>query len=164
VQGEQTGSANVGVIQGGEATNVITPNLHLKAEARSHDSAFRQQIVSEIRQAFEKAAAAVQNEAGECGQCKFESHVDYESFALPEDHPSIVTAKAAIAKIGRQAFCEVSNGGVDANWLFRHGIEAVTLGCGQRNIHTADERLEIADYIDACRVATSMITDGATDG
>lgn len=164
VQGEQTGSANVGVIQGGEATNVITPNLHLKAEARSHDSAFRQQIVSEIRQAFEKAAAAVQNEAGECGQCEFESHVDYESFALPEDHPSIVTAKAAIAKIGRQAFCEVSNGGVDANWLFRHGIEAVTLGCGQRNIHTADERLEIADYIDACRVATSMITDGASDG
>ncbi|MGB0599237.1 MAG: M20/M25/M40 family metallo-hydrolase [Rubripirellula sp.] len=164
VQGEQTGSANIGVIQGGEATNVITPNLHLKAEARSHDSAFRQQIVSEIRQAFEKATAAVQNEAGECGQCDFESHVDYESFALHEDHPSIVTAKAAIAKIGRQAFCEVSNGGVDANWLFRHGIEAVTLGCGQRNIHTADERLEIADYIDACRVATSMITDGATDG
>ncbi|MDG2223708.1 MAG: M20/M25/M40 family metallo-hydrolase [Rubripirellula sp.] len=164
IQDEQTGSANIGVIQGGEATNVITPNLHLKAEARSHNSAFRQQIVSEIRQAFEKAAAAVHNEAGQCGQCQFESHVDYESFALPENHPSIVTAKAAIAKIGRQAFCEVSNGGVDANWLFRHGIEAVTLGCGQRNIHTADERLEIADYIDACRVATSMITDGASDG
>ena len=48
--------------------------------------------------------------------------------------------------------------------LFRHGIEAVTLGCGQRNIHTADERLVISDYLDACRIATWLITDGAGDG
>lgn len=164
VQPDGVGTSNVGVIQGGEATNVITPSLHLKAEARSHDSAFRTRIVDEIRRAFEQAAASETNEAGKCGECKFDSHVDYESFALPEDHPSIVTAKAAIGRIGREAFCEVSNGGVDANWLFKHGIEAVTLGCGQRNIHTADERLEIADYLDACRIATWLLTDGATDG
>ncbi|MEM1067264.1 MAG: M20/M25/M40 family metallo-hydrolase [Planctomycetota bacterium] len=164
VQDGKTGTSNVGVIEGGEATNVITPNLHLKAEARSHDSEFRQQIVGEIRQAFEKAASDVHNEAGQCGQCEFESHVDYESFALAEDHPSIVMAMSAIERIGRKPFCEISNGGVDANWLYRHGIESVTLGCGQRNIHTADERLEIADYIDACRIATWLITDGASDG
>ena len=163
VQGDKMGTSNIGVIAGGEATNVTTPNLHLKAEARSHDSEFRQQIVSEIRQAFEEAAATEKNEAGKCGGCEFESHVDYESFALPEDHPSIVTAKSAIKKFGREPFCEISNGGVDPNWLYRHGIEAVTLGCGQRNIHTADERLEIADYLDACRIATWLITDGASD-
>jgi tripeptide aminopeptidase len=163
IQDGKAGTANVGVIQGGEATNVITPSLHLKAEARSHDSAFRARIVDEIRSAFESAAASVKNEAGQCGHCAFETRVDYDSFALAEDHPSILTAKTAIKRIGREPYCEVSNGGVDANWLFRHGIEAVTLGCGQRNIHTADERLEIADYFDACRIATWLITDGAID-
>lgn len=161
VQDDQEGSANVGVFQGGEATNVITPEVNLRAEARSHDSEFRTRIVSEIRQAFEKAAAEVTNEAGEGGSAQFDSNVDYESFRLPEDHPSIDSAMEAVKQIGRDPFTEVSNGGLDANWLFLHGIQAVTLGCGQRKIHTADERLVISDYLDACRIATYLITDGA---
>ena len=39
------GTANVGVIQGGEATNVITPEVRIRAEARSHDPAFRGKII-----------------------------------------------------------------------------------------------------------------------
>ncbi len=153
------GTSNVGVFQGGEATNVITPEVLLRAEARSHDPEMRTRIVSEIRQAFEKAANEVTNHEGKCGSVEFESHVDYEAFALPEDHPSIVAASAAVRAIGREPFPEISNGGLDANWLFRHGIEAVTMGCGQRNIHTADETLVIADYLDACRIATALITE-----
>ncbi len=160
----ETGTSNVGVIQGGQATNVITPELQLRAEARSHSSEFRTRIVSEIRAAFEKAATDVTNENGQCGSVEFNSHVDYESFRLSEDHPSIDAASHAVRLVGREPFTEVSNGGLDANWLFRHGIEAVTLGCGQRNIHTADERLVISDYLDACRIATWLITDGAGNG
>jgi tripeptide aminopeptidase len=151
------GTANVGVIRGGDATNVITPMVILKAEARSHNSEFRKQIVDEIQAAFQKAAASVVNDAGECGRVEFESRIDYESFRLPSDHPSIVSAGEMIRSVGREPFTDVSNGGLDANWLFRHGIEAVTLGCGQKNIHTANERLVIADYLDACRIATGLL-------
>jgi tripeptide aminopeptidase len=159
VQDAGVGTSNVGVISGGEATNVITPEVILRAEARSHDAAMRTAIVAEIRQAFERAASAVTTDDGRCGSVHFESQVDYESFALPTDHPSIQAAFDAIGDIGREPFTEISNGGLDANWLYRHGIEAVTLGCGQRNIHTADERLVIADFLDACRIATRLITD-----
>ncbi len=153
------GTSNIGIIQGGEATNVITPEVILRAEARSHDAEMRTAIVTEIRRAFETAAAAVTTDDGRGGSVRFESQVDYESFALPTDHPSIEAAFDAIGDIGREPYTEVSNGGLDANWLYRHGIEAVTLGCGQRNIHTADERLVIADFLDACRIATRLITE-----
>ncbi len=158
------GTSNVGVITGGEATNVVTPETYLRAESRSHDPEMRSRIVAEIRAAFEKSAAEVTNDEGACGSLEFESHVDYEAFRLPDNHPSILAASEAIRMIGRQPYGEVSNGGVDANWLFRHGIEAVTLGCGQRNIHTADETLMIPDYLDACRIATWLITEGADGG
>jgi tripeptide aminopeptidase len=164
VQDGRTGTANIGVIEGGQATNVITPEVNLRAEARSHAASFRAEIAAQIRAAFERAAAEVTNDAGLAGSIEFASHVDYESFSLADDHPSITTACNAIRLIGREPFSEVSNGGLDANWLFRHGIEAVTLGCGQRDIHTANDRLVIADYLDACRVASWLITDGATDG
>ena len=160
-QRDQAGTSNVGVFQGGEATNVITPEVNLRAEARSHSAEMRTRIVSEIRQAFERAAAEVTNHKGAAGSVEFTSNVDYESFALSEDHPSIAAASEAVRIIGREPFSEISDGGLDANWLFRLGIEAVTLGCGQRNIHTADERLVIADYLDACKIATWLITEGA---
>ena len=156
------GTANIGVINGGEATNVVTPEAELRAEARSHDPAVRTRIVSEIRGAFETATTLLSNDTGESGSIEFDSNVDYESFRLNEDHPSIVKACEALELAGRKPFCEVANGGLDANWLFRHGIEAVTLGCGQRNIHTVNERLNIPDYLTACQVATWLITDGAS--
>ncbi len=155
------GTSNVGVLQAGDATNVITPLADLAAEARSHDPEMRMEIVSAIRSAFERAASEVKNDEGVAGTVEFESHVDYESFCLPSDHPSIEKASEAVRMIGREPFQEISNGGLDANWLFLHGISAVTIGCGQRNIHTADETLDIADYLDACRIATWLITDGS---
>ncbi|QDT09890.1 M20/M25/M40 family metallo-hydrolase [Planctomycetes bacterium K23_9] len=155
------GTSNVGVINGGEATNVVTPEVTLRAEARSHDAAMRTKIVAEIRAAFEQAAASVANDQGYAGTCEFSSNVDYEAFSLADDHPSIAAAMHALRVVGREPYVDIANGGLDANWLFRHGIEAVTLGCGQRNIHTADERLNIADYLDACAAATWLITDGA---
>ncbi len=41
VKGKRRGTSNVGVIRGGEATNVVTERVQLKAEARSHDPKFR---------------------------------------------------------------------------------------------------------------------------
>lgn len=155
------GTSNVGVFNGGEATNVVTPEVNLRAEARSHDPELRTQIVAEIKAAFEKAASEVKNVVGDCGSVEFSSRVDYEAFKLDDSHPSIAAAKEAIKVVGREPFAEVCNGGLDANWLFRHGIEAVTLGCGQRNIHTADEVLDIPHYLDACTLATWLITNGA---
>jgi tripeptide aminopeptidase len=153
------GTANVGVISGGDATNVITPTLTLRAEARSHDAAMRQRIVEEIGKAFRNAAASVKTDKGVSGRVEIQSRVDYESFALAADDPSVLAAESAIKALGRNTYHEVSNGGLDANWLHRHGIPAVTLGCGQKNIHTIDERLVIADYLDACRVAFALIAN-----
>ncbi len=160
---EGVGTSNVGVIQGGDATNVVTPVVRLRAEARSHNAAMRTRIVDEIRGAFQRAAAGVSSQAGTTGTVEVESHVDYEAFALAPEHPSIVAGAAAVRCIGREPFTQLANGGLDANWLYRHGIEAVTLGCGQRSIHTADEYLEIDDYLDACRIATALITHATDD-
>lgn len=158
-----TGTANIGVIHGGAATNVITPSVQLRAEARSHDAEFRTAIVNAIRNAFETAAADVTNDTGQSGRTDLDSTVDYESFRLPDDHRSITAARQQIEALGRTAEIEISNGGLDANWLYRHGIESITLGCGQRNIHTAEERLHIPDYLAAVQIATNLLVGGAED-
>ncbi len=151
-----SGTANVGVIQGGEATNVITPDVHIRAEARSHDPAFRAKIVKAIEWAFTKAARSVKNIEGKCGGVEIEGRLDYESFRLPDDSPSILAAEEAIRSLGGSPLRAISNGGLDANWLSARGIPTVTLGCGQENPHTPAERLDCAEFRRSCEIARKL--------
>lgn len=153
-----TGTSNIGVIQGGEATNVVTDQVRIRAEARSHDRRFRERIVAQIRTAFQQAAAKVRNTAGRCGRVRFEGRLDYESFLLARDEPCVVAAMAALQAEGLEPELSVTNGGLDANWLTSHGIPTVTLGCGQHHIHTTREELDIAEFHAARRIALRLAT------
>ena len=157
------GTANVGVIQGGEATNVITPEVRVRAEARSHDPAFRRKIVKAIETAFTKAARSVKNIDGKCGAVEIEGRLDYESFRLPEDSPAVLAAEEAIRSLGGNPVRMISNGGLDANWISARGIPTVTLGCGQENPHTPAERLDCREFHRGCEIARKLATGGTRD-
>jgi tripeptide aminopeptidase len=150
------GTSNVGVIAGGEATNVVTDRVELRVEARSHDPKFRRQIVKEIEEAFKRAAGKVRNSAGKFGRVQFDGHLDYEAFRLARDEPCVMAATAAIAAEGLEPELAITNGGLDANWLTAHGIRTVTLGCGQHHIHTVREELDVAEFHAARRIALRL--------
>lgn len=154
----KAGTSNIGVIQGGEATNVVTDLVTLRAEARSHDAKFRKRIVAEIEKAFNRAVKAVESADGRRGEVSVESHADYESFKLPLDEPSVAAAADAIRAEGREPDYAIANGGLDANWITAHGFPCVTLGCGQKNIHTVDEEVDLEHFHLARRVALRLAT------
>lgn len=156
-KGKKTGTSNVGVIHGGAATNVVTDKVTLRAEARSHDSKFRERIVREIEKAFTRAAQRVRSTLGKTGQVEFEGQLDYDSFRLEKNDPSIAAASQAIRNAGLEPELVISNGGLDANWLAARGVPAVTMGCGQREIHTVNEQLDIAEFETACQIAYDVV-------
>ncbi|MEQ8635866.1 M20/M25/M40 family metallo-hydrolase [Gimesia maris] len=158
IKGKNTGSSNVGVIEGGAATNVVMPELTIKAEARSHNPRFRQKILDEFKKAFLKAAKSVKNSEGKQGSVSFESYLKYDSFRLPEQEPAVQTARLAIEKQGGQPELTIANGGLDANWMSAHGFPTVTLGCGQQDIHTTSETLMIDEYLKACQIGLLLAT------
>lgn len=155
-KGRQAGSSNVGTIEGGAATNVVTDRLTLTAECRSHNPKFRARIVEAWRRAFENAAASVKNVHGEAGRVTFAVHDKYESFRIPLSDPSVKEALAAVEAEGLTPFTRIVNGGLDANWMTSRGLPTVTLGCGQDGIHTVNETLDINSYWDACRIALRL--------
>ncbi|MEM8677939.1 MAG: M20/M25/M40 family metallo-hydrolase [Planctomycetota bacterium] len=155
-KGKKRGTSNVGIIQGGDATNVVTDHVYLKAEARSHDSKFRERIVREIEKAFSRACKSVKSADGKTGRVRIDGQLDYDSFRLDPSEPSVQAAVRAIEACGQQPEMFVSNGGVDANWMSRHGIPTVTLGCGQMNPHMTTEQLDIAAYETACQIGLQL--------
>jgi tripeptide aminopeptidase len=55
----------------------------------------------------------------------------------------------------------IANGGLDANWMTAHGLPTVTLGCGQQEIHTVNEWLDIPSYLASCRLGLLLATGAA---
>lgn len=157
-RGGKQGTSNIGVFHGGNATNVVTDKVVLRAEARSHNPAFRERIVAEIEKAFGRAVKNVKNVAGEKGSFEFVPRTDYEAFLLPDNEPCVLAAEAAVRAVGREPRRDIANGGVDANWTTRHGIPTVTLGCGQMNPHMVTEALDLDGFEDACRTALLLAT------
>jgi tripeptide aminopeptidase len=158
VKPEGTGTSNVGVIQGGEATNVVTDHVAIRAEARSHNPEFRKRIVDEIEAAFQRAAAEVRSAEGHAGSIEFERRMDYESFELPADEPCVLAAESAVQSVGLTPNRAISSGGLDANWMTERGLPAVTLGCGQVAPHTVAEALDIREFELACRIGLRLAT------
>jgi tripeptide aminopeptidase len=157
VRPEGKGTSNIGVVQGGEATNIVTPRLAVQAEARSHDPAFLRRIVEEYRAAFNRSAESHRSSAGQCGVVQFQAEESYTSFLLPEDAPVVQTALAAARRIGLTPRTRISDGGLDANWLREKSIPTVSLGCGQHEIHTTDEYLVIEEFLVSARLALELV-------
>jgi len=158
VKGSQKGTSNVGVITGGDATNVVTDRVQLRVEARSHNPKFRERIVREIEKAFARAAKEVVSSLKKRGSVSFDGRLDYEAFKLSEKEPCVTIAQTAVESIDREPEIAISNGGLDANWLTALGIPSVTLGSGQMQPHTVNEALYIPDFQDGCRVALRVAT------
>jgi tripeptide aminopeptidase len=157
-KGTKRGTSNVGVIHAGEATNVVAARATLRVEARGHDAAFRGRIVKAIEKAFAAAVKKVTSSDGHTGKLSISGRLDYEAFRLADDEPCVKAAGEAVRAIGLEPRFDISNGGLDANWMAANGIPTVTLGCGQMHIHTTNEQLDLVAYEQACRAALLLAT------
>lgn len=164
VKGKKVGTSNVGPVTGGpgrpagDATNVVTDYVHVEGESRSQDMAFVKEITAAYKEAFTDAAKAVTNSEGKAGKVKFTSSLSYHAFDIKEREPVVRRAVAAVTEIGLVPNVRLATGGLDANWLVRHGVPTVTFGAGQNEPHTVDEWIDIEAFQGACRLALQLAT------
>jgi tripeptide aminopeptidase len=156
------GTSNAGVFGGkdgkaaGDATNVVTDYVHIKGEARSPDLAFAHAITEGFREAFKKARAEVKGADGGAAEVKFEATHAYPPFDLGDDAPVVRHAMRATESIGMKPAPVFSNGGLDANWLVKHGLPTVTIGAGQYEVHTVKEYVHLPEFANGCRLAVAL--------
>jgi tripeptide aminopeptidase len=164
VKPEGHGTSNIGIFGGkngkpaGDATNVVTDYAWLRGEARSPSEEFTAKITAGIRAAFEKARAQVTDTEGETAKVEFTNVKAYPPFNLAKDSPAVAHAAKAVKAIGLEPTFVFSNGGLDANWLDRHGVPTVTIGAGQYEIHTIKEYVHLPEYAQGCRLAVELAT------
>lgn len=159
VQGRNAGSANIGSLDGGDATNVVMDRLTVTGECRSHSKSFLDRMMRTYERAFVKAASKIRNAAGEQASVEFGVTNAYPPFAMSKRSASVAAVVEAVKVTRRSPTFRIINGGLDANCLSEiHGIPSVTIGAGAHDIHTVKEYLDVREYIDACKVLVQFGT------
>jgi tripeptide aminopeptidase len=164
VKANGKGTSNVGIFGGkdgkaaGDATNVVTDYVYIKGEARSPTSAFATAIAKGFEGAFQKAREAVKDHEGEMAGVSFTHKPSYPPFNLDESSPVVRRATKAMTMLGLKPNYLFSNGGLDANWLDKHGVPTVTIGAGQAEIHTIKEYVNLPEFATGCRLALLLAT------
>ncbi|MBS3994181.1 MAG: M20/M25/M40 family metallo-hydrolase [Alkaliphilus sp.] len=144
-------TANIGVIQGGQVTNIVCPEVNIQAEARSLNNEKLDEQTTHMLQCFEEAA----KEYG--AKVELEAERMYEAFVVDENEEIVDLVKYACKNIGLKAYTDSSGGGSDTNILNSNGIKAVNLGIGERKPHTLEEHIHIEDLINSARLVLEII-------
>ena len=132
-------SANVGLINGGTAGNIVPEWCTFLAEARSHDS---EKLADMVREMLEAATFAASLE--DC-QVETEVHKSYSGYRFKRDDLAVRLASSALERSGYQPSYTLSGGAADANVFNERGLACVNLANGMAEIHTPDEHIAVAD-------------------
>jgi tripeptide aminopeptidase len=159
-------TANIGVIRGGEATNIITNFVLLRGEARSLDDSKLEAQTAHMVKCLEDAAAKYEvTVEGVTTKGRVEAEVTREYYAMDvsDDSRVVKLVKEAASRMGLDVKTLASGGGCDANIFNKRGIECANLGTGMRAIHTVKEWLDVKDmYASAEMTLEIMRLNGET--
>ena len=157
-------TANIGIVAGGGAVNVVPKLVRLEGEARSHDAAKLAAQCEHMQQALETAAAqhAIVLDGREV-RAHVESTIErsYDAMDVPDAAPIVQLVLRAAAALGHSVESAPMGGGCDANVLNGRGFQVANLGTGMRDIHTVKEWLDVSDMVRTAEVIVEMLRQHA---
>jgi tripeptide aminopeptidase len=151
-------SANVGVITGGTARNVVPEWCSFTAEVRSHDE---RKAIELAREMVESAAFAAS-----LTDCEVESEVrpSFPGYRFRESDEPVRLAATALERAGYTPSYALSGGGADANVFNARGLQCVNLANGMMEIHTPDEHVAVHDLEGMVEVTLELIAAARESG
>jgi tripeptide aminopeptidase len=164
-------TANVGLIHGGKATNIVPEEVELEGEVRSHNPRKLKEVQDQVLETFHRIALDFKPWENQ-GQrnsglplIKTEVIDDYPLMSVPEEHPLITTAAKAAKELGRKLRLDMTGGGSDANIFNAKGLTAVVMGVGMQDVHTTSEHISLDDMVATAELVLEIIRAwGMTEG
>ncbi len=144
-------TANIGIISGGKATNIIPDEVILKGEVRSRNEGKLEKYTKELKKTTEDTAQEFKARA------EVKINREYHCYNLSPDDQVVKIARKAAKDIGLQSLLRPSGGGSDANVFNKKGIPSVVLAVGMEKVHTIEEYILIKELKNATEYILSII-------
>jgi tripeptide aminopeptidase len=158
-------TANIGVVEGGMAVNIVPNQVVLRGEARSHSSEKLDRQTEHMKHCLEQAAARhVLEFDGKLHTARVEAKIerDYDRMDVPESAPIVKLVHAAAKNLNLEVKTLATGGGCDANVLNQKGLVVANLSTGMREIHTVNEWLDLKDLYLSAQMVLEIVKLNAT--
>lgn len=144
-------TANIGLIEGGFATNVVCAKVELLAEARSHDEGALQQQQEHMTAVLQETARAFGTTTD------IEWFGSYGALHVPEDSILREIIGEAMSVLDIKPQFGVTGGGSDANVISGKGIPIVNMAVGYHRIHTLEEWIRVPNLIRTAELMLEIV-------
>ena len=157
-------TANLGVMNGGLATNIVPSQVVVRGETRSLSETKLQAQTDHMRARFQEAAARhmVMLEGREY-RARVDAKVErqYERLHIADEAVIVTLVSDAARTLGRVCPTRATGGGSDANVFITRGIEVANLACGMRDIHTVNEWVDVKDLVATAELVMETVKANA---
>ncbi len=144
-------TANVGLISGGTATNVVADLCRVESEVRGIEQVRVDEVVTASVDALQDAADGAGADLDVGLQRMF------TGYRVRRTEPSLALAERALAAIGYAPRHISSGGGSDANAFRMNGLEVTNLANGTERAHERTERVSVGALNDGLALALALI-------
>ncbi len=150
-------TANVGVIAGGSAINVIPERCRIEAEVRSLDADRAATIATELVDHLQDAANA--------GECDLDVNVErmFAGYRTKPRAPQLGVAERTLRACGYEPRHIESGGASDANSFEAAGFACTCLADGVEHNHEPGERVSAQDLEMMLDIAITLVDEAAVE-
>jgi len=149
-------TANVGIIRGGTAANVVAERCFISGEARSRDedkvAAQAEHMVQAIAAAAATAGIDVEIDVSE----------SFRGYRHAPDSPLLAMGAEAARLAGLEPRLAEGGGGSDANVFNARGLAALTLGVGFEHAHSPLESMSVGRLHELYGIAAGLVRAAGT--
>jgi tripeptide aminopeptidase len=149
-------TANIGLVHGGTALNVVAERCTIAGEARSHDAAKVAAVAEEMVQAAASSAATAGIDV------EIDVREAYRGYRHPSHSPLLAIGERAAALAGLEARRVDGGGGSDANVFNAAGLPALTLGVGFEHAHSPQECMSLERLGELAAMAAGLVRAAGT--
>lgn len=147
-------TANIGLIAGGTATNVVAETATAEIEVRSLSMKKLEKHNHHILECLEHAVKKLG------GKVETTAELKYPSFNIKDNDEIVTNLMKAMADVGINGYTRSTGGGSDTNVYNANGIKAVNINNGTKSVHTTDEYISIRDIEKISEVVRELIRQG----
>ncbi|MGL4874767.1 MAG: M20/M25/M40 family metallo-hydrolase, partial [Clostridium sp.] len=144
-------TCNIGIVEGGIASNVVMPSVKIVFEARSLDEEKLDHLIKNVREVFEVEARKMN------GGLNFNVKKGTPGFFIDENEEVIKEFKKKCEENNIECKIKPCGGGSDTNIFNKEGIKSVILGVGMEKVHTKEEYIKIEDLENMEKLLLSLI-------
>lgn len=145
-------TANIGIIEGGKARNIVSGECILKGEVRSLKHEKAMEYMKEIKKILQEVTA------NKHASLEFQVSFGCIAYEVSKEHPVVTRFEKVCNELEYPVKFIETFGGSDNNGFLRNDITGIVLSCGMNKVHSCNEYTQIEELARCSNIVLKLMT------